>query len=69
MSAENVELIRSVLPGPEVDLVVLYSDDAAMEQNLDLVRSLYGGWGRRTGAVHEHLCQLRQTFISTATHP
>ena len=29
MSQENVELIRSVLPGPDADLVALFSDDSA----------------------------------------
>lgn len=29
MSAENVELIRSFQPGPEVDLVALFSDEGA----------------------------------------
>jgi ketosteroid isomerase-like protein len=29
MSQENVELVRSMLPGPEVDLVALFNDDSA----------------------------------------
>lgn len=29
MSAENVDLIRSFQPGPEVDLVALFSDDGS----------------------------------------
>ena len=29
MSRENVELIRSLLPGPEVDLVALFNDGSA----------------------------------------
>ncbi len=29
MSQENVELIRSVLPGPETDIVALFNDDSA----------------------------------------
>src|SRR2546430_1822276 len=29
MSAENVELIRSLLPDPEVDIVALFNDDSA----------------------------------------
>ena len=32
MSQENVELVRSFLPGPEVDLVALFTDDAANAQ-------------------------------------
>jgi ketosteroid isomerase-like protein len=32
VSAESVELIRSVFPGPEVDLVELFADDAAFGQ-------------------------------------
>ena len=29
MSAENVELVRSLLPGPDVDVVALFNDDSA----------------------------------------
>jgi hypothetical protein len=29
VSRENVELIRSLLPGPEVDLVALFDEDSA----------------------------------------
>jgi ketosteroid isomerase-like protein len=29
MSQENVELIRSVLPGPDTDLIALFDDDSA----------------------------------------
>lgn len=29
MSQENVELIRSVLPGPDADIVALFNDDSA----------------------------------------
>jgi hypothetical protein len=32
MSAENVELVRSVFPGPEVDVVELFADDVAFGQ-------------------------------------
>ncbi len=30
MSAENLEVVRSIYPGPEVDLVALLSDDEAV---------------------------------------
>src|SRR6476646_4658870 len=29
MSQENVELVRSVLPGPDADLIALFNDDSA----------------------------------------
>jgi ketosteroid isomerase-like protein len=29
VSAENVELVRSLLPGPDVDVVALFNDDSA----------------------------------------
>jgi hypothetical protein len=32
MSTENVELVRSVFPGPGVDVVELFADDAAFGQ-------------------------------------
>ena len=32
MSAENVELVRSIQPGPEVDLVALFADAGAARQ-------------------------------------
>jgi hypothetical protein len=35
VSAENVELIRSFLPGPEVDLVAQLTDDVAAAQLAD----------------------------------
>jgi hypothetical protein len=31
VSAENVELIRSIQPGPEADLVALFADAGGLE--------------------------------------
>jgi hypothetical protein len=40
VSAENVELVRSVQPGPEVDLVALFADDDAAGQLAEALASL-----------------------------
>jgi ketosteroid isomerase-like protein len=40
LSAENVELIRSLQPAPEVDLVALFTDDAAFGQLAEVLRDL-----------------------------
>ena len=41
MSAENVELIRSLQPGPKVDLVALFTDDDVAAQVIEAVRHLF----------------------------
>jgi len=41
VSRENVELIRSLLPGPEVDLVALFNDDSAS----GVLMGLLSFWG------------------------
>jgi hypothetical protein len=40
VSAEDVELIRSLMPAPEVDLVMLFTDDQVWEQLVDAIRPL-----------------------------
>jgi SnoaL-like domain len=41
VSAENVELIRSLQPGPEVDLVTLFGDDDLAAQLIEAVGHLF----------------------------
>jgi hypothetical protein len=38
MSQENVEVVRSILPGPDVDVVELFEDDAAWGRMLETIR-------------------------------
>jgi SnoaL-like domain len=40
VSRENVELIRSLMPGPEVDLVALFTDDQVWEPLAGAIRHL-----------------------------
>jgi hypothetical protein len=40
MSQENVELVRSVLPGPETDVIALFSDDSAGGQLMQTIAPL-----------------------------
>ncbi len=41
MSAENVELIRSVYPDPEIDVAALITDDDASDRWLEAVAPLF----------------------------
>jgi len=41
VSAENLELIRSLMPAPEVDLVTLFTDDEVAAQLIEAVRHLF----------------------------
>jgi hypothetical protein len=40
MSQENVEMIRSVLPGPDADLVAVFNDDSASGELMQMARLL-----------------------------
>jgi hypothetical protein len=42
MSQENVELIRSVLPGPDTDMVALFNDDGASGELMQTWAPLLG---------------------------
>ncbi len=41
MSQENVEIVRSLQPGPDVDLVALFRDDAAASGWIDTVSPFF----------------------------
>ena len=41
MSQENVEIVKGLLPGPEVDLAALFRDDAAAGSLIEAVRPLF----------------------------
>ena len=40
MSQENVELVRSLLPGPDVDMVALFNDDSAGGELIQVIAPL-----------------------------
>jgi ketosteroid isomerase-like protein len=41
MSQENVEIVKGLLPGPEVDLAALFRDDAASSALINAVQPLF----------------------------
>jgi ketosteroid isomerase-like protein len=41
MSRENVEIVRRIQPGPEVDLVAVFREDSAFEAFVEAVQPLF----------------------------
>ena len=42
-------MIRSVLPGPDTDIIALFNDDSASGQLMQTMAPLLGGWRKLKG--------------------
>jgi hypothetical protein len=69
MSKENVELVRSLIPPPDADIVALFRDEASFEARREALEALFDPdfeavavW--QGGATYHGADGLRQTFAN-----